>query len=263
MDILENIAAFKREEVKLRKEILPVKELQKSSYFERTPVSFYDALNMHKPSVIGEFKRKSPSKGIINNSADIRNVASGYRTAGVAAMSILTDNKYFGGDISDLSVIASGSSLPLLRKDFIIDEYQVFESKSIGASAILLIGSILTKEESVMLTRLAISLGMEVLFEIHDLKDLERMDENVRIVGVNNRNLRTFEINMKNSIDLLPGLPHQCLKVAESGFQTVSDVMEMFSGGFDAFLIGERFMKEENPGNSAYEFISGLKNYIK
>jgi indole-3-glycerol phosphate synthase len=263
MDILNKIAASKMEEVKKRKERIPLKELQRSSFFEKTPLSFYKALDRPEPSLIGEFKRKSPSKGVINNSTNIMNVASGYHSAGVAAMSVLTDKEFFGGDLTDLSVIASASLFPLLRKDFIIDEYQVIESKSTGASAILLIGSILTKDESMKFTRLATSLGMDILFEIHDLKDLEKIDENIRIVGVNNRNLRTFEVNMENSIDLLHGLPQHCLKVAESGFQTVSDVMEMFAEGFDAFLIGERFMREKDPGKSATEFISGIKSYMK
>jgi indole-3-glycerol phosphate synthase len=263
MDILNKIACFKREEIRLRKERFPLKELQKSAYFDRVPLSFHKALNKQEPSVIAEFKRKSPSKGIINNVSDPLHVAAGYQAAGAAAISVLTDSEFFGGDNADLSIIANSSKVPLLRKDFIIDEYQIIESKSTGASAILLIGSILTREESKRFTKLAISLGLEVLFEIHDLKDLEKADENIRIVGVNNRNLRTFEVNMKNSIDLIAGLPQHCLKVAESGFQTVDDVQEMFSGGFDAFLIGERFMRDDDPGKSACEFISGLKNYAK
>jgi indole-3-glycerol phosphate synthase len=263
MDILNKIAAFKKEEVRLRKERCPLTELQKSVYFEWTPVSFYDALNKKEPAVIGEFKRKSPSKGIINSRSEVTDVAAGYVTAGVSAMSILTDNEFFGGNNGDLTAVAANSVFPVLRKDFIIDEYQVIESKAIGASAILLIGSILTREKSISMTHLAFSLGLEVLFEIHDLKDLEKMDDRIRIVGVNNRNLKTFGINMENSIDLLPHLPHYCLKVAESGFQTTGDVMKLFSGGYNAFLIGERFMQSNNPGISAAEFISGLKEYAK
>lgn len=263
MDILEKIAAFKRKEVEERKINFPVKELQKSAFFENIPPSFYKALSADEPSVIGEFKRKSPSKGVINNYSEIKHVAAGYYEAGVAAMSILTDNEFFGGNNSDLSAAAAIVPVPLLRKDFILDEYQVIESKSIGASAILLIGSILTRAESVKLTQLAFNLGMEVLFEIHDVSDLEKLDEKVRIVGVNNRNLRTFEISMKNSMDLLPWLPQHCLKVAESGFQTASDILEMFAEGYDAFLIGERFMRTEEPGNSAAEFIAILKNHVR
>jgi indole-3-glycerol phosphate synthase len=263
MDILNKIAAFKKDEAGRKKIQIPVRALQKSPLYGIKPPSFYESLVRNEPAIIGEFKRKSPSKGVINSNSDVKDVAKGYQDAGVAAMSILTDNEFFGGHNSDLSAVATFSSLPLLRKDFIVDEYQVIEAKSIGASAILLIGSILTREESKRFTKLAISLGLEVLFEIHDLEDLEKADENIRIVGVNNRNLRTFEVNMKNSIDLIAGLPQHCLKVAESGFQTVDDVQEMFSGGFEAFLIGERFMREDDPGKSASEFISGLKNHAK
>jgi len=259
MDILNKIAAFKKEEVKRRKIQIPERDLQKSVFYELTPPSFYESLIRNEPAIIGEYKRKSPSKGIINSTANVRDVANGYQNAGVAAMSILTDNEFFGGDNSDLSDIATFSQLPLLRKDFIVDEYQVIEAKSIGASAILLIGSILTAKESDELTMLAVELGLDVLFEIHDLRDLEKMNEKIRIVGVNNRNLRTFEINMRNSLDLLPKLPQHCLRVAESGFSSVKDVKEMFMGGYNAFLIGERFMKTADPGKTASDFINGLK----
>jgi indole-3-glycerol phosphate synthase len=259
MDILDRIVASKREEVRIRKKLFPEAELKKSAFFKREPVSFYSALKKQRPSIIGEFKRRSPSKGEINMTSDIACVAAGYEEAGVAAMSVLTDNEYFGGDNNDLSVAASAAGLPILRKDFIIDGYQVIESKSIGASAILLIGSILSKKEIELLASLAFSLGMDVLFEIHNENDLDKMSHNIRIVGVNNRNLKTFEINMENSIDLLHQLPADCLKVAESGFQTLTDVRKMHARGYDAFLIGEKFMRSADPAQSAAEFISGLK----
>ncbi|HAM09668.1 MAG TPA: indole-3-glycerol phosphate synthase TrpC [Bacteroidales bacterium] len=259
MDILEIIVAAKKEEVRRRKRLFPVKELKKSAFFDCTPISFYIALKKDGPSIIGEFKRKSPSKGEINITESVGLVAAGYEKAGVSAMSILTDNDFFGGDNNDLSEVAALTGLPLLRKDFIIDEYQVVESKSIGASAILLIGSILTKSQTEHLANMAFSLGMEVLFEIHDENDLEKMSYNIRIVGVNNRNLKTFEINMENSIDLLHQLPSDCLKVAESGFQTITDVKKMHARGYDAFLIGEKFMRSVDPSKSAAEFITGLK----
>ena len=263
MDILDKIVASKREEVRLRKKLLPASELKRSAYFDREPVSFYSAIKKSGPSIIAEFKRRSPSKGEINVTSAIAAVAAGYEKAGVAAMSVLTDNEYFGGDNNDLGEAASVTGLPLLRKDFIIDEYQVIESKSIGASAILLIGSILTKKETELLASLAFSLGMDVLFEIHDENDVEKMSHNIRIVGVNNRNLKTFEINMENSLDLLRKLPADCLKVAESGFQTMADVMEMHARGYDAFLIGERFMRSADPAKSAAEFVSGLNKFMQ
>jgi len=259
MDILEKIVASKREEVKIRKKHFPVKELENSVFFDSVPISLYAALKKPEPSIIGEFKRKSPSKGIINSTSTVEQVAKGYQEAGISAMSILTDTEFFGGYNNDLSTVASFTGLALLRKDFIIDEYQVIESKSIGASAILLIGSILSKSQSERLTNLALSLGMDILFEIHDEKDLEKINCNIRIVGVNNRNLKTFNINMENSIDLLKQLPEDCLKVAESGFQTTSDVKKMYARGYDAFLIGEKFMRSFDPSKIAAEFISGLK----
>lgn len=263
MDILERIIATKKKEVGFRKQQYPVMKLEKSDLFDRKMPSFHSALKIPGPSVIGEFKRRSPSKGAINITSGVEQVAAGYEKAGVSAMSILTDNEFFGGDINDLSIVASFTGLPLLRKDFIIDEYQVIESKSIGASAILLIGSILSKPESERLTNLALSLGMDVLFEIHDEKDIEKMSHRIRIAGVNNRDLKTFEINMENSLDLLKLLPEDCLKVAESGFQTTNDVKKMHARGYDAFLIGERFMRSEDPSKEAEKFMNGLRPATK
>ena len=259
MDILDKIVASKREEVRIRKKLFPAAELKKTTFFDQDPISLYSALKKKGPSIIGEFKRRSPSKGEINITADVAYVAAGYEEAGVAAMSVLTDNEFFGGESNDLRKAAEVTELPILRKDFVIDEYQVLESKSIGASAILLIASILSKKETEQLASLAFSLGMDVLFEIHDENDLEKMSHNIRIVGVNNRNLKTFEINMENSLDLLHQLPAGCLKVAESGFQTMTDVKKMHARGYDAFLIGEKFMRSADPAKSAASFISGLK----
>ncbi len=262
MNILDRIVAAKRTENEVRKNNCPVHELERSAHFDKPVLSFFDSLIKKEPSVIAEFKRKSPSKGIINNKAEVEQVASGYYSAGVSAMSVLTDSGFFGGSEDDLGKVAKLSLLPLLRKEFIIDEYQVIESKAIGASAILLIGAILSKSESKKLSSLAKNIGLEVLFEIHDESDLEKMDTEVRIAGVNNRDLKSFDINMDNSLRLLNMIPHECLKVAESGFRTVKDVIEMYSHGYDAFLIGERFMRSENPSESAAEFMKDLKSHM-
>ena len=258
MNILEKIAAVKRKEVQRRKSNHPVKELERSVFFKHQMPSFYEALAKPVPSVIGEFKRKSPSRGDINPGADIRLVAIGYQCAGIAAISILTDEKFFGGKNSDLQIVAGSSKMPVLRKDFIVDEYQVIEAKSIGAGAILLIASILSRKEVDALSGLALSLGMDTLFEIHDVSDLDRLSQNIKIIGVNNRNLKTFEVSMNNSTELFQHLPKECLKVAESGFQTPEDVIRLFKKGYDAFLIGENFMKSEDPGKSAAEFMAIL-----
>ena len=261
MNILEKIAAFKREEVKSRKITDPVRMLEKTSFFNQSVPSFYKALANPVPSVIGEFKRKSPSRGDINPGASIREVSLGYQKAGITAISVLTDEEFFGGTNSDLKEVAGLVKIPVLRKEFIVDEYQVVEAKSIGAGAILLIASILTKKEVDTLSGLALNLGMDILFEIHEFTDLDKMSPNIRIIGVNNRNLKTFDMSMDNSDELYQYLPEECLKVAESGFQTAEDVIRLFKKGYDAFLIGERFMRSDDPGQSASIFIDNLKKH--
>lgn len=260
MNILEKIAAVKREEVKNRKRTAPVSMLEKSAFFKLTVPSFYASLAKQEPSVIGEFKRKSPSRGDINPGADIRQVALGYENAGIAAISVLTDTEFFGGINADLQEVAGLVEIPVLRKDFIVDEYQVVEAKALGAGAILLIASILTKKEVDTLSELALNLGMDILFEIHDRADIDRLSQNIKIIGVNNRNLKTFEVSMDNSNDLLQYLPKNYIKVAESGFQTFEDVIHLFNKGYDAFLIGENFMKSEDPGMTAKIFMNNLKS---
>jgi indole-3-glycerol phosphate synthase len=225
--------------------------------------SFYDALAKPGPSIIGEFKRKSPSKGMININAEVEQVARRYEEAGIAAMSILTDKEFFGGADYDLRNVAGFAKIPLLRKDFIMDEYQVVESKSIGASAILLIAAVLSKKEIGALTELSLNLGMDVLFEIHDEKDLEKMSHKINIIGVNNRNLKTFEVSIDHSIELFSCLPVNSLKVAESGFQTYREVMKLFTAGYNAFLIGGKFMRSKNPGKAAAQFMKDLKKSIE
>jgi indole-3-glycerol phosphate synthase len=259
MDILDKIIAFKREEVKIKKKLYPVNILEKSGYFKQQMPSFVEAISKPGPSIIGEFKRKSPSKGVINISADINRVTTGYQEAGIAAISILTDKEFFGGENEDLLKVAGNIQVPLLRKDFIVDEYQVIESKSIGSAAILLIASVLTKREVESFTDLALDLGMDVLFEIHNEKDLEKMNPKIKITGVNNRNLKTFKVNMDNSIDLVTHLPENHIKVAESGIQTYNDVKQLFAIGYNAFLIGESFMRSNDPGLTAAAFIKDLK----
>jgi indole-3-glycerol phosphate synthase len=260
MNILEKIAAVKREEVKSRKITNPVSVLERSAFFDRKMPSFHEALAKPAPSVIGEFKRKSPSRGDINTGASITEVALGYQNAGIAAMSVLTDEGFFGGRNSDLQEVAGLLNIPVLRKDFVVDEYQVIEAKSIGAGAILLIASILTGKEIDILSGIALDLGMDILFEIHDLIDLDKMSQRIKIIGVNNRDLKTFKVSMDNSDELFRHLPEECLKVAESGFQTYEDVQRLFNTGYDAFLIGERFMKSEDPGKSASLFMKNLKS---
>ncbi|MCU0473009.1 MAG: indole-3-glycerol phosphate synthase TrpC [Bacteroidales bacterium] len=261
--MLDKIIAFKRSELEGKKKFLPVIKFEDSAFFKREMPSFHDALTKPGPSIIGEFKRKSPSNGMININAEIEQVARVYEETGIAAMSILTDRQFFGGADHDLQNVASFVKIPLLRKDFIVDEYQVVESKSIGASAILLIASVLSKKEVGALTELSLNLGMEVLFEIHDEKDLEKMSHKIKIIGVNNRNLKTFEVNMNHSIELFSSLPENCLKVAESGFQTYKEVTKLFTTGYNAFLIGGKFMRSKSPGETAAQFMKDLKKSLE
>jgi indole-3-glycerol phosphate synthase len=259
MDILGTIISNKRKDLENRKQGFPVYQLEKSQFFKKNMPSFFDSLSSAAPSVIGEFKRKSPSAGIINQNAEPGAVALAYEGAGISAMSILTDPDFFGGSDRDLRMVASISKLPLLRKDFIIDEYQVIESKSIGAAAILLIASVLSKEEVMKFSSLAFNLGMEVLFEIHDISEIDKLNEKIRIIGVNNRDLKTFNVSIEHSVSLLARLPAQCIKVAESGIQSAMDIKVLYDAGFNAFLVGERFMNSRDPGRTAYNFMNELR----
>ncbi len=263
MSILDQIIAHKRSEVAVRKKLFSVYSLEASEYFASERPSFRDAISAKGPSIIGEFKRKSPSKGIINRFVEIDQVAKGYEAAGVNAMSILTDLEFFGGDELDLQKVAAFSTLPLLRKDFIVDEYQIIESKSIGASAILLIAAVLTKKEIHKFTRLADTLGLDILCEIHDPSELEKLDKRNTILGINNRNLKTFSVDIGHSQELIRQLPAGSLKVAESGLSSFEEVKLLFETGFDAFLIGENFMRTPDPGRAAEKFIRGLKQEIR
>jgi len=260
MGILEEITNTKKKEIQTGIKEKPVSELRKSHFFNREVPSLESALDIKGPAIITEFKRRSPSKGLINICSELTEVTKGYQASGASAVSVLTDMEYFGGHIRDLSATAQILEIPVLRKDFIIDEYQVIEAKSAGASAILLIGSIIDKNQSRLLTKLACDLGMSVLFEIHDLKDLDVMDPSIRIIGVNNRNLNTFNIDMENSVELLSQLPAESIKVAESGFSSPADVKKMHGYGYNAFLIGTLFMSSPDPAEKAKSFIAELKS---
>jgi indole-3-glycerol phosphate synthase len=263
MNILETIISHKRKEVEVRKKFFSVASLEMGEFFKLTRPSFRDAIAAKGPSIIGEFKRKSPSKGIINSIVEIDEVAQGYEAAGVKAMSILTDLEFFGGDELDLMRVAAYSQLPLLRKDFIVDEYQIIESKSIGASAILLIAAVLTKKEIFKFTNLAVSLGLDTLCEIHDPSELDKLNAKNNILGINNRNLKTFSIDIGHSQELIRQLPVESLKVAESGLSSHEEVKMLFETGFDAFLIGENFMRTPDPSRAAEKFIKGLKQDVR
>ena len=262
MHILEKIIGHKKKEVEERKKLFPTDLLERSLFFKTECVSLVKYLkDENKSGVIAEFKRRSPSKGDINKYASVEQVTIGYMQAGASALSVLTDTEFFGGKSADLSEARKFNYCPILRKDFIVDEYQIIEAKSIGADAILLIAACLTPEEVKKLSGVANSLGLQVLMEIHDETELDRFCENINVVGVNNRDLKTFNVSVKNSHKLLPLLPEGVAKISESGINDPKDAAGLLLAGFDGLLIGESFMKNSRPELACLEFIAELEKF--
>lgn len=262
MNILEKIVDKKKEEVAQRKELYPVKLLEKSLYYPGKTVSLKKYLKREGSSqIIAEFKKKSPSKGFINPYAQIEKISVGYMQAGAAALSILTDTEFFGGSNQDLLTARKFNFCPILRKDFIIDPYQIIESKSIGADVILLIAAILSEQEIKELSAFAKSLELEVLLEVHDADEVKKSDlTHVDMVGINNRNLKTFEVSIENSMRLLSLLPKDKIKIAESGIDNIDTIKQLREAGFEGFLMGEYFMKQPKPEWSAKQLIASLRS---
>ena len=259
MNILDKIVADKYKEVALRKQLIPVKQLENSVLFERRCTSLAAALSKSNSGIIAEHKRRSPSKSTINNGLNVQDVAMGYQNAGACGMSVLTDGKYFGGSLDDLILARAASSFPLLRKEFIIDAYQILEAKAYGADVILLIAAVLSQQEIKNLSEFAKSLGMDVLLEVHDLDELQKsIMPSLDMLGVNNRNLKTFEVSLDISKTLSTAIPDDFIKVSESGISSVAAIKELIPYGYKGFLIGENFMKTDNPGLSAETFINQL-----
>lgn len=259
--ILDQIVAHKRQEVADRKTIVPVKLLERSLYFNSQPVSMRKYIQREDLNgIIAEFKRRSPSKGMLNAYAPVERTTIGYMQAGASALSVLTDSAFFGGKSEDLTSARKFNFCPILRKDFVIDEYQILEAKSIGADAILLIAAILTKEEVEQLGQFAHSLGLEVLLEVHDRAELERtVTPHVDLIGVNNRNLHDFTLSVETSKELAALIPAEFVKVSESGISSAETIMELRQYGFEGFLIGETFMKNSRPEKACAAFIDELK----
>ncbi|MCB0472995.1 MAG: indole-3-glycerol phosphate synthase TrpC [Flavobacteriaceae bacterium] len=259
MTILDKIIADKYIEVRLRKSVLPPTELVKSHLFQRDTLSLAKCLKSSKTGIIAEHKRRSPSKSVINQDLNVFDVAKGYEAAGACGMSVLTDGKYFGGSLDDLLTARASCNLPLLRKEFIIDEYQLLAAKAFGADVVLLIAALLSPKEIKRFTEQAKSLGLEVLLEVHDEEELKKsIVPGPDMIGVNNRNLKTFEVSIETSKKLSGLIPNEFVKVSESGISDVNTIKELRSFGFKGFLIGENFMKTKDPGRSAKEFISLL-----
>lgn len=259
-NILNKIIAHKHKEVAENKSRYPIKLLEDSIYFETPTVSLSKyILREDKSGIIAEFKRHSPSKGDINPYASVEEVTIGYMQAGASALSVLTDNHFFKGKNEDLTEARKFNYCPILRKDFVIDEYQILEAKSIGADAILLIAACLEKKTLDHLAAFAHSLGLEVLVELHGKEDLSKLSEKANVVGVNNRDLKTFEVNIQHSIQLFENLPKEMVKISESGINDPNAIIELKRAGFQGFLIGEYFMKGDHPWQRCREFIERVQ----
>jgi indole-3-glycerol phosphate synthase len=257
---LEKILATKKREVEEKRALVPVKMLEKSVHFPVQTVSFSRYLKRADLSgIIAEIKRRSPSKGFINKYISVEKLSIGYMQAGASALSILTDETYFAGSNEDLLAARRYNFCPILRKDFVIDEYQVIEAKSIGADVILLIAAALSPREVKRLSELATSLGLEVLLEIHEEAELDHLCEELSVVGVNNRDLKTFNVSVATSKNLGPKIPHQFVKISESGISSAHTIQELREVGFKGFLIGEAFMSASDPAEACRDLIRQLR----
>lgn len=260
MTILDEIIAKKKIEIAELKQYHPIGEFEKSMYFERETYSAKEfILRSDKSGIIAEHKRRSPSKGIINANVKVVDVVQGYQNAGASCVSVLTEKDFFSGNLGDLLVARKFLEIPILRKDFIVDEFQILESRAAGADFILLIASCLTKQEVQHFAQLAKSVDLEILFEVHTEDELDKCCPEIDIVGVNNRNLADFSVDIERSVKLFDKIPSDFVKITESGISSVESVEYLKSKGFEGFLMGENFMKEENPAQACEDFIKAAK----
>lgn len=257
MTILDQIIKQKKEEITAAKAKISIQQLQDSEFFARPTYSLKDTLKS-RTGIIAEFKRQSPSKGIINRQKSPLDVVSLYEKHGASAVSILTDTPFFGGNFDDIISVRQHLQLPILRKDFMVDTYQFYEAKAMGADVILLIAACLSPDQTQEYTDIAHSLNLEVLLEIHSEDELSHLNKNIDFVGINNRNLKDFKVDLQHSINLKNQLPKDIYSIAESGIYNVEDFKFLKEKGFDGFLMGEYFMKEKNPGNAFGDFIKAV-----
>jgi indole-3-glycerol phosphate synthase len=260
MNILDQIVAHKRVEIAERKVLCPISMLEKSTLFQSPTTSLKSSLlDKSKSGIIAEFKRKSPSKGIINSKASVDQTTAGYVQAGASALSILTDTKFFGGNNEDVLIARRANTCPILRKEFIVDEYQIIEAKSIGADAILLIAAVVDPQTVQKYSRLAQSLGLEVLLEVHNEEEVKaNLDSGVDLIGVNNRNLKTFEVSTDTSKRLASIIPDTIVKISESGIDNPAAIQELREVGYKGFLLGQVFMQHDQPEIACREFMDAL-----
>lgn len=259
MNILDEIIQHKRKEVQERKELYPTKLLERSIYFASPSVSLKSyLLREDRNGIIAEIKRKSPSKGFINKYISIEQTSIGYMQAGASALSILTDKDFFGGSSEDLTTARKFNYCPILRKDFIVDEYQIIEAKSIGADAILLIAAVLDANEIQQLTALAHSLQLEVLFEVKNKEELQKLHGDIDVIGVNNRNLDTMIVDVAQSFSMIEDMPKDMVKISESGIDNPEVLIKLREVGYNGFLIGEAFMKHSRPWEACATLINAI-----
>jgi indole-3-glycerol phosphate synthase len=258
MNFLTAILDHTREEVARRKSRVPLRAFRERPLYRRTPFSLSAALRKASPAVIAEIKKASPSKGMICEDFDPARIARRYEAAGACAISVLTEEKFFLGSMDDLESARDAVALPILRKDFILDPYQIHESKSSGADAVLLIAAALGHDELVSLLGEARALGMETLVEVHSAAELESLRGlDIPLIGINNRDLVTFSTDIALSASLAPHLPPGSLGVSESGIRTGEDIGRLSRAGIHAFLIGEHFMSSKDPGRALAELLRG------
>jgi len=259
MTLLEKIIEHKQRELSGRMETAPLEDLRKLPGYDRKTVSLTRALlDPEGTGIIAEFKRKSPSRGVLNQDATIEEVTTGYFRAGASALSVLTDKEFFGGSAEDLMRTREINPIPILRKDFILHEYQVVESKAIGADVILLIAAVLDRDSINRLAALARSLQLQVILEIHEESELKMLNEHISAVGVNNRDLRDFSVDTDRSVKLAPLIPGEFLKISESGIHSPLAIQQLRSCGYNGFLMGERFMREPDPATAFAAFVKQL-----
>ena len=263
MTILDKIVQHKIEEVAARKKKIAEQALKDQELFGRATYSFKDFLqNPTKSGIIAEFKRRSPSKGDINPEVTVEQVTTGYVAAGASGLSVLTDTHYFGGTTQDLITARKLNEIPILRKDFIIDPYQITEARAMGADVILLIAECLEATQLKELAAKAKELNLSVLMEIHSAEQLEKLCDEVDVVGVNNRNLKDFTVSLTTSLELADLIPDNVVKISESGISDPNAIVKLKQVGFEGFLIGEYFMKSADPGATCKKFIERIK-YIE
>ena len=256
MDILTQIIANTKKEVACRKNKITLKTLENSSEYKKDRLSLAQAIYQKKLAILAEIKFKSPSKGVIHSKKNALQIGKGYAEVGAAGISVLTDETYFAGKKTYLTEVRNGVNIPILQKDFVVEEYQILEARSIGADAILLIAAALTPQKLSDLAKFARNLELEVLLEVHCLEELEKyLTPEINLVGVNNRNLKTFAVNIQNGLQIIEKIPAHYCKLSESGIRTTEELLQLKKAGFDGFLMGETFMKTEDPAHTLKQLL--------